>query len=212
MHIARHSPRELVVVDGTRWLALFFLAVAALLTFFAVTRYEYKLLFVTGFFLLFAALFTRRTTVTLDGMQRIANWRARTFLTVKSGAIPFDDITDIVLDATSGDHGSMVYRLSMVTAAGNTPMASAFATGVKHYESLRGQILEFIKPGSSVSTSAPGILSDGIPTELESSLRSMLQQGRKIDAVELLRSTRQISLTEAVARINALDEKQRTTS
>jgi hypothetical protein len=212
MHIARQTQQELVVVDGTRWLALIFLAVTLLLVVSSVTRHEGKLLFVAGFFLLFAAAFARRTTVVLDGMQRVARWSRRTLLGKESGSIPFDDITDIVLDASPGANGALAYRLQMVTADGKTPMASVFNSGLDHYENLRGQILDFIKPGAYAHELQVGTLSNGVPADLESSLRSLLKQGRRIDAIELLRSREQIGLTDAVARVNALDDQQRTPS
>lgn len=62
---------------------------------------------------------------------------------------------------------------------------------------------------NSLPTPRPEILSSGIPADLEPSIRSLLAQGRKIDAVELLRSAQHIGLTDAMSRIKALDQSMK---
>jgi hypothetical protein len=75
---------------------------------------------------------------------------------------------------------------------------------------LRRDILDFLKPGSQLPSAEPGVLSGGIPADLEPSIRSLLSQGRKIDAVALLRSTRRIALADAMARVEQIERGMRT--
>ncbi len=124
---------------------------------------------------------------------------------VESGTIPFDDISDIETDSWDSDSGPC-FRLTILTAEGSIPMAYTYTGRMDAYAPLRQQILDFIKPGSYMPSPPRGILSSGIPADLEASIRSLLAQGRKIDAVTLLRSTQHIGLTDAMNRIEALDQ------
>jgi hypothetical protein len=203
MHITRETPQELVVVHGSIWLSVLCAAAGLVLTCVAIVQCKPKGLLAAGLFLLFAALSARHITFTFDNMQRLVSWTGRKLFKVESGIIRFDDITDITVEALAGDTG-ITRRLAILTPRGSTPMAYAYS-GVGNLARMRAEILEFIKPGSYVPASEPGILSDGIPADLESSIRSLLAQGRKIDAVALLRSRGHIGLTEAVSRIEEFD-------
>ena len=70
------------------------------------------------------------------------------------------------------------------------------------YAALRGRILEFVRPGSQ---SAAAHIVGAAAESLESSLRALLRQGRKMDAISLLRSTEKMSLTDAMKRIDAIE-------
>jgi len=217
MHIQRQTPMELVLQDGSRWLAFVFLAVAVFIAVSSIERHTLKGLLVSAFFLLFAAAFFRHSTFTLDRMQRVARWRRLSIFKNEAGSIPFDSIRDIVIDAQAGDRNSVSYRLVIVTAEDRTPMANLFEGGtIEHYEKLRQQILDFVGLDSSHSGADPAPLSnerssssadDGIPADLDSSLRALLAQGRTIDAIELLRSRNYMSLTDAKIRVEALQSK-----
>jgi len=43
----------------------------------------------------------------------------------------------------------------------------------------------------------------------ETSIQSLLKQGRKVDAIELVRASQHIGLTEAVNLVNSIDEKMK---
>jgi hypothetical protein len=70
---------------------------------------------------------------------------------------------------------------------------------------MREAILAFLNPGAQGASSASTETASGAGLADEASIRSLLRQGRKIDAVTLLRSTERLSLTEAMRRINAID-------
>lgn len=218
MHIQRQTPTELILQDGSMWMSFIFIPAAIFVAALSVEKHKPLGLLVAAFFLLFAALFTRHSTFTLNGMQRIVRWRRRTFLKDESGSIPFDLIRDIILDAQARDRNSVGYRLSIVTVDGATPMANVFSGGrIEHYQQLRRQILDFIGLGSMAN--APGIPSkivpsdistplgcSGIPADIEPSLRALLEQGRTIDAIRLLQSREDFGIADAKSRIDALRE------
>ncbi|HSM77807.1 MAG TPA: hypothetical protein VLT57_09290 [Bryobacteraceae bacterium] len=209
MHIARQNAHEMVVQDGMIWMSLICAATGVIVGITMVAHGKRNGLWGALLLFLFAAIAARHTTFRFDTLQRVARWRSRVLLKVTSGTIPFDEVSDVVIDAMAagGRGGSLTYRLCIVTAKGNTPMASSYGGGKReHYEHLRRQILDLVKPGDNQSSATAFVSPLGAPPELDSSLRALLAQGRKIDAVELLRSSANITLTEAMQRINALEE------
>ncbi len=206
MHIQRKNEMELVLQDGSRWMLFVLIPLAVFVAIGSLERHSYKGLFLSAFFLLFAAVFFRHSTFTLDKMQRIARWRRMTILKTENGSIPFDSIRDIVIDAQSSGSSNVSYRLTLVTAEGRTPMANLFEGGrIERYQHLREQILAFI--GLTDVTPQPTLLPNVIPADIEPSLRSLLGQGRTIDAITLLRSRERLGLAEAKSRIDELQRK-----
>jgi hypothetical protein len=209
MHVARQNPTEIVLQDGMMWMSLLFSTAAIAVGVAALVQARPKGLWGVALFLVFAMITARHTTVRFDALQRIATWRSRTLFKMQSGNIPFDEISDIVIDAlaSSTHSGDITYRLALVTGSGITPLSSSYSGGTRaRFESLRQQILDVVKPGAIHLPTGP--TSAGIPANLESSVHVLLAQGRKIDAIELLRSSEHIGLTEAVQRINNLEKAQ----
>lgn len=150
MHIARQTPQELVVVAGTRWVAALCAACALFTLYFVIARHELKGLFLVAFFLLFVLFMDSRKTFKFDAMQRIVRWNGRTILKRESGGIPFDEITEIGTESRrAGDRGILIYRLTIVTSQATIPMSYVYSGNSDAYATLRGQILDFIKSGST---------------------------------------------------------------
>jgi hypothetical protein len=156
MHIARNTTQELVVVAGTRWVSAICAAAALFTLYSVITRHEPKGLFIAAFFLLFALIMDLRKTFTFDAMQRIVRWKGRKVFKAESGEIPFDDITDIGTEASVGDMGVPIYRLTIITSRATIPMAYDYSGDHDHYSTLRRQILDFAKPGSTIQSPEPG--------------------------------------------------------
>jgi hypothetical protein len=205
MRVKSQTSQELVVEDSSVWFSYLCAGAALFIIYFSIAENKINGLLTASFFLLCAMIADRRVTFTFDGMQRVALWKGKKFFKVESGAIPFDDITEIGTEASDSDGGTC-YRLSILTRDRSIPMAYGYTGSADAYAALRQQILDFIRPGSYTPSPPPDILSSGIPADLEPSIRSLLAQGRKIDAVTLLRSTQHIGLTDAMSRIEALDQ------
>jgi hypothetical protein len=156
MHIARQTPQELVVVAGTRWVSAICAAAALFTLYFVIARHESRgYLFLVAFFLLFALIMDLRRTFTFDATQRIVRWKGRKVFKAESGEIPFDDITDIGTEArrTSAPPGNRevpIYRLTIITPRATIPMDYSYSGHDDRYATLRGQILAFVKPGSTM--------------------------------------------------------------
>ena len=205
MHIARQTPQELVVVDSSRWVSAICAAAALFAAYRTMSQHQPKGLIAVALLALFAMIFDLRKTFTFDAMQRVVRWKGRTILKAESGEIPFDDITNIdteTITTTNKSADITLYRLAINAKGTTVPMAYNYR-GVKNgYAALRSQILEFVRPASQ---SAAAHVVGAAAESLESSLRALLRQNHKMDAISLLRSTENMSMSEAIKRIDAIE-------
>lgn len=206
MKITSQTPTELVVEDNSVWLSWILGSCAAVIMFFSVTHHQVRGLIGAALFLLFALITDLRTTFTFDSKQRVVNWKGLKQFKTFSGTIPFDDITDIGTETSSSRTGGTTCRLTIITSTGAVPMAYSYTGRKDAYAPLRQQILHFIKPELQ---EAAGFTPSGIPADLEPSVRSLLEQGRKVDAIKLLQSTQQLGLSDSVKRIDLLEQSMK---
>lgn len=199
MHITRQTNQELVVVDGSIWLSVFLLCAAAFIAFQAVALRTPSWWLSAGLFSLFAFIAWRRETVTFDSASQQVQWVRRRAFSLASGTVSFSEMRGITIESMTGNHGALSYRLAILTTDKPVPMADGYGGGQAHYEALRKQILEFLNMDK---TASPG------PGD-EASIRALLQQGRKIDAIEFVRTSYQLDLTEAADRVNEIDAKMK---
>lgn len=206
MHITRKTNQELVILDSSIWLSVSLLCVSAFATYRIVEQGKKSGLWAVGFLLLFALFFWRREVVVFDGARQQAEWRRRRAFKVAGGTIPFSEITGIGMEATSAKNNVLVYRLTILTANGSVPMSDNYAGDRQRYEKLKAEILDFLKIDSDEVKTAQTV--DGIADE--ASVRSLLQQGRRIDAIQLVRSMQNVSLVEATNLVAKMMEQMKT--
>lgn len=205
MRITRQTSTELVVEDSLLWVTVLCALVAAPLLYIGIAPGLHGTLAGGGLFLFFGLFGVRKMTFVFDGIERRVRWNGRKLFKVESGSIPFDEITGIGVEAMSSDNSGVAYRLSILTAHGSVPMAYAYGGGKGRQARMRAEILAFLHPGAQGASSAATETASGTGLADEASIRSLLRQGRKIDAVTLLRSTERLSLTAAMQRVNAID-------
>ena len=209
MKIVRQSPHELVVRDSSLWLSAIFIAAAVFLLYFVVVQGDRRALVAMAVTLALALVWARRSTFTFNAAtQRIDYTRLR-WLRTASGTIPFSDVQAIDVQTMSGENGTMIYRLALATREGAVPMSDEYSGGQKHVESLRDTIQQFVQPGASANFGVfarPAANPDAARTAaLDDSVRNLLQQGRKVDAILLVRQTEHLDLTEATFRVNHIE-------
>ncbi len=208
MHVARKTNQELVVVDSSIWISVFLLCASVPVAYQAVIHAQPKVFLVVGLFLLFVLLFWRKEVVVFDAARQQAEWTRRRLLKVATGTIPFGEITGIGLETTSAD-SSQTFRLTILTAQGSVAMSDSYSGNLQNYENLKRDILDFLKIDSGKNDSVPGRLPLSAIAD-EASVRSLLEQGRTIDAIQLVRSTQKISLTEAHDLVEKMAEQRKT--
>lgn len=200
MRIASQSPTELVVKDSSMWISALCAGVALALILFGAAKAQPNTFLGAAVFLVFAMLADCRTTFTFDAIHRVVQWNGRKFLRNRSGTIAFDDIADITIEALSSGDGGPSHRLAILTSTGATPMSYVYS-GVGNFEQMRATIMAFVHPGAQ--NHARQEFGDDA---LESSIRSLLIQDRKTDAIALFQSRQRVSLKDAVARVDAIGQ------
>jgi hypothetical protein len=204
MHVARRTNQELVIVDSLVWLSVALLCASAVLGYQVVTRAERGPFIGLCFLLLFAFISWRKEMVIFDAARQEVRWHRRRAFKAAEGTVPFGEIKGINIDSQSANtRGDLTYRLTIITAGSPVPMSDVYSGNWSRYDALRKLILDFLHIEVS-EQSSPGLAD-------ETAIRLLLQQGRKIDAIQRLRSCQQISLVEASNRVNAIGEKMKTT-
>ena len=205
MRIKRHAAQELVVVDSAVGISVT-LFIASLPLFYAATRPgKIGALFGACLFLLGALVWFRKTTFRFDASEQRVRWRGRKLLKVESGVVPFSEITGIGTETTFGSHGSKTYRLTILTRTGLVPLAYTYGGNQQKYVSIREEILRFLH----LEVPAPAATPNLAAAIDEASVWSLLNQGRKTDAISLVRESAHLGFAEAVRIVEQIDEKMR---
>jgi hypothetical protein len=213
MKILRQTPLELVTVDSTIWISMICALASLPLFYVSVVLGRRGVLFGACFFAICAMIGIRKMTFVFDAMQRMVRWKGWKPFKVESGIIPFDEITDIGTEAISGgESGGASYRLTILTPKGAVPMAYAYGGNSQQYESLRKTILSFVNPDHSNTASLEAPVPNSNVTENDSSIRSLLMQDRKIDAITLVKTREHLDLTQAVQRVKEVEKKMKVES
>ena len=200
MKITRQTETELVVVDSCLWLAIILMAVALILFYAALVSRTRNLLFAGGVMFLFGVPWLRKSTFTFDAARRMVRYRVLRYVKISTGSIPFADITGIGTETSFGTSNTTIYRLTVLTRNGPVPMADAYSGGGRnYYETTRQTIQNFVK-GDVQSTTMSAL------EDREASIRSLIAQGRKIDAIRLLRNDEDLDLLQAKDRVDAIEK------
>jgi len=202
MRILRQNALELVVQESTGWLCFLFVAVALLLLYCAAAKGQWGCFFAAVLFALFGVMWLRKTTFVFDAGAQRACWKKRSPFKTVEGSIPFSEITGVGTETTSMPKGGVGYRLTLISAQGATPLSDTYSSGAKRHAAIREEILRFLK----LDAPRTPFSQEPSPAD-EASIRSLLAQGRKIDAITLLRESANIGLTEAVRRVDAIEER-----
>jgi hypothetical protein len=205
MRIVRHTAQELVVVESSLGISAILFAASLPLLYIATLPGKIGALFAASLFLLGAVVWFRKTVFSFDAGEQRVCWRGRKILKAESGVIPFNEITGIGTETTSGSEGS-TYRLTILTRNGMVPLAYTYGGNQQKYASIREEIMSFLNLKSLDSKSELGLRAPGFD---EASVRSLLNQGRRIDAISLVRSSAHLGLSEAVRIVEDIDEKMK---
>ena len=202
MKVIRKTNQELVVADSSIWVSVMLLCVDVVFVYRGYVTGSWQALLGVGIVSLFAFLFWRKEVVTFDAGRQEAEWRRIRAYKLDEGTVPFSEITGIGMDTTSAKNNVLVYRLTMLTSAKPVPLSDVFRGDKQRCDEVRAQILEFLHldRGEAVSSAR---------NPHDNSVQALLRQGRKTDAIELVRTSERIGLSEAVKIVNDIDEKMK---
>ena len=204
MKITRQTETELEVQESTLWLGAILAVFILVLLYAALRSGDRRLLYPAGFLLLFAFVGLRKSTFLFDATHRMVTWRLLRYCKTSTGSIGFDALRGVVIDTMQGRSGGTLYRLTLMTTEDPIPLAVGYGGGEKYYAASQARINGFLK--TNLAQAAKADDANSATPELESYIRLLLQQGRKIDAIELLRSHSTMGLTEAHERVSEMEK------
>jgi hypothetical protein len=185
MHVTRKTNQELVILDSSIWISVFLLCASVFAAYRLSIQHNTRGFLSLGCMLLFIPLFWRREVVSFDAARQQATWTRRRLFKVATGTIPFSEITGITMEVTSSKNNVLIYRLAILTPHGSVPMSDSYAGDQQKYEKLKQEILDFVHP-ELAQAGAGSNPAHGGAIDHEASIRSLLQQGRRIDAIHLI--------------------------
>jgi hypothetical protein len=194
MRITENTASRLTLRDRTLWISAVCLAAAAIFVVrFAFDRDQPDVLIPAGLFVVFGLAFLRATDVTFDKIERSCAIRRFDVLRVMRTRLAFSEIIDarVEIEPMPNNAAVLSCRLSLVTASAIMPLTASYQPDQARFNAMRDTVLE------TVFGDRPR------PAALDP-VRMLVQQGRIIDAVAILREREGLDLTTASARVDAL--------
>lgn len=202
MTVERNTETEVTVGNSTLWLSVVFVVVGVIALAAAFSAGDNRLarpaLVMAGC----AVLCLSKYTFVFDATLRIVRWQTLRFGRRRSGSMPFDEVKDVVLESAPGKTRP-TYRLALLTVNGSIPLSSGYGDSSERVLALQSKIRQLLRPGQPAVATAPA---DSIAAHLDSSIRKLVAQGRKMDAIKLLGSMG-MNLTDAKQRTDEIDNQ-----
>ena len=194
MRIIENTPARLRLRDRTLWMsAVCFAAMAIFVVRFGFVSDQPTVLIPAALFLMFALAFLRATDVTFDRIERVCAIRRLDVLRVTRVRLAFADISDVRIEiAPMPDNPAIPpCRLSLVTASAVVPLTAGFEPSEARYNAMRDAILDVV-------------FADGKKPAAADPIRMLVNEGRIIDAMAMLRARDGLDLTTARARVDEM--------
>jgi hypothetical protein len=197
VRIVRNSSQSLMLRDQSIWITVLCFASAAFLLIYQIVRQVQSNLWLTaGIFVLFGLAFFRQSTVEFDKTAQLCSVSTRSVFKRSRHRIRFADIRDVRVDAEplSASLQRENYRLGLVTSSGVIALSDTYEPNLLHHTELRRTIFE-----------ALGRQEEG--TAEPDPIKSLVEQGRVVEAVALLRQRDNLDLETARQRIADLQNR-----
>jgi hypothetical protein len=194
LRIKEDTPARLVLRDRIAlWVSLVCFAAAILLTYQGLTHAGDAMSYIPAtLFAAFGLAFLRLTDVEFDKIRRICKLRRFDVIRLTRASFHFEEILDLRVETSpGGDPDSLTCRLSLVTTSGIVPLTISYEPDLPRYDAMRDQ----------VALALAGQLP--LPAARDP-VRALVDQGRVIDAVAMLRKLEGLDLTAARERIEKL--------
>ena len=141
----------------------------------------------SAMFLIGAFFSYERNRFAFDPHLKEVRWSRRSLMAKDEGRMPFSCLRSLTVQTAIGSTKTTpLVRLALVTDERDIPLSMAYAGGMRReYEELAIRIRRVMQMNAE-------------PTDLLlDSLRAALAQGRKLDAIKLVRMTKDVTLEEA---------------
>jgi hypothetical protein len=192
MRIVENTPMDLKMRDRTLWISIVcFCAAAVQIGCDLLGRAESSQLIPAAIAVAFGLAFFRATDVTFDKVYRTCAIRRFDVVRILRIRLAFEEIEDIKIEVCPSDDDSVLYRLSIVTAAATIPLTVSSEPGLERHNSMRDALLDVL-----FADTARPVATDPV--------HDLIKAGRIIDAVVVLRTRDKLDLTTARTRVDEL--------
>ena len=185
------TPSELVLRDRTLWISGVCFAAALFILYRVVAEHDPAALAISALFLVaFGLVFFGATDIVFDRTAQVCRLRRISALGVLRASYRFPDIRDVrvEIEPSLGHSATAMCRLALVTADGTTPLTRSYEPSLPRYNAMRDAIVLALAADLPLSAEIDPV-------------RDLVKQGRKIDAIALLRRRDKLGLTEAHERV-----------
>lgn len=143
------------------------------------------------------------STFVFNAKTQSIQWTRQRMFRKETGSIAFSEIQNIVLETTTGDDRPRG-RLAITTATDTMPMSDGYSASRDDAATICATLLNFIRPAPAAKSPTANVINtDAFRTQqLNDSIRLLLRQGKKIDAILLVQRSEHLDLTEATFRVN----------
>lgn len=143
--------------------------------------------------LLIALVVLERVWFQFAADTRILSWRRRWALRARSGSIPFESITSVIVERPIGDDGTPSRRITLKTESGEViPITVGYRPDA---DGIVLQIADRIRVLLGHDADATHMLN----------VKALIAAGRRIDAIRILREEEGLSVVDAKRRVEELD-------
>ena len=202
MKVIRKTNQQLVVADSSIWVSVLLLCFDAFVVYRGYVTGTGQALVLAGILTLFAFLFWRKEVVVFDRGRQEAEWKRIRAYKLDDGIVPFSEITGIGMDSSWARNNAAVYRLKILTAGDSVPLSDVFRGDKNGCDQVRAQILEFLNLAAGEAVPSARNINDN-------TIQALLRQDRKADAVELVRASEKVGLSEAQEIVNEIEDKMK---
>ena len=199
MRIAEQSPQRLVLKDQSIWTTVVCFAAAALLVIVPLlSGVRRPNPWVSILFIIFGLAFLRSSTIVFDRASGTCIVSKLSVLKRSMISIPFADIQNVDLqpEPLNSDARLPSYRLTLTTASGAVPLSDTYEPNFDRHNAIRRAILEMLGRQDLLAA-------------LPDPVRSLVQQGRTVDAVALLRQRESLDLATARQRVAEMQKTEK---
>jgi hypothetical protein len=194
MRIVENTDTVLRLKDRTLWVSIVCIGAAAFMMaaiFFG--QGDHRIAYPASFFALFGLMFLRSTDAVFDKKARLLRLEQLNVFRVRRRQLGFDDISDVRVDygPTSASTEAGTYRLDLIVGSETVPLTAAYEGGLDRHEAMREAIMETL-------------FADKLQPGEADPVRALVQEGRLVDAVRILRLREGLDLAQATARVAEL--------
>jgi hypothetical protein len=148
-------------------------------------------------FIIFAFAFLRATDVTFDKEKRLCDIRRLDVMRRKRMRFAFADIVDARVEIAPVEEPAVLScRLSLVTTSGVVPLSAGYEPDEQRYDTMREAVLDTV-------------IATGPRPPAADPVRMLVEEGRIIDAMAVLRRREGVSMATALTRVNTLRDELR---